>query len=132
MPRALVGDMAAAERLVSVTLATLLKRARTGKGSFANVSIVDCARSFAEPYAHGLTRHDGSLGGGLPTYAIYPAEDGYVAVAALEPHFIERLQTLLEIDDLNPRAIRDALVHRSAHEWERLAEQHDIPMAAVR
>jgi alpha-methylacyl-CoA racemase len=132
MPRALVGDMAAAERVVSVTLAALLKRARTGEGVFANVSIVDCARSFAEPFVHGLTREGGSLGGGLPAYGVYPAEDGWVAVAALEPHFIERLQSLLGITEMTREALRDALVHRSAREWEQLAEQHDVPMAAVR
>jgi alpha-methylacyl-CoA racemase len=96
------------------------------------VSIVDCARSFAEPYVYGLTREGGSLGGGLPAYGIYPAEDGYVAVAALEPHFIERLQTLLGVSELTPQALRDVLVRRSAREWEQLAEQHDVPMAAVR
>ena len=132
MPRALVGDMAAAERVVSVALAALVKRVRTGEGLFANVSIVDCARSFAEPYAHGLTRDGGSLGGGLPAYGIYPAEDGWVAVAALEPHFIERLQALLGVTDVTRAALRDALVRRSAREWEALAEQHDVPLAAVR
>ncbi len=132
MPRALVGDMAAAERVVSVALAALLKRARTGEGIFANVSIVDCARMFAEPYTHGLTRDGGSLGGGFPAYGIYPAEDGWVAVAALEPHFIERLQLLLGITNLSRETLRDALVKRSAREWEALAEQHDVPLAAVR
>jgi alpha-methylacyl-CoA racemase len=132
MPRALVGDMAAAERIVSVALAALLKRARTEKGSFANVSIVDCARDFAAPYAHGLTREGGSLGGGLPVYDIYPAEDGWVAVAALEPHFVERLQALLGVGEITREALRDALVRRSAREWERLGEEHDVPIAAIR
>ncbi len=132
MPRALVGDMAAAERVVSVALVALVKRARTGEGTFANVSIVDCARAFAEPYTYGLTREDGSLGGGLPEYGVYPAEDGWVAVAALEPHFVERLQSLLGITHLTREALRDALVKRSAREWERLAEQHDVPLASVR
>ncbi len=132
MPRALVGDMAAAERVVSVALAVLLKRARTGEGVRANVSIVECARTFAEPHLYGLTRDGGSLGGGLPAYGIYPAEDGWVAVAALEPHFVERLQLLLGIKELTREALRDALVRRSAREWEALAEQHDVPLAAVR
>lgn len=132
MPRALVGDMAAAERIVSITLAALLKRARTGEGSFANVSIVDCARDFAQPYAHGMTREGGALGGGLPTYGIYAAEDGWLAVAALEPHFIERLQALLGVDTLTRESIREVLRRRSAREWERLAEEHDVPMAAIR
>ncbi len=132
LPRALVGDMAAAERVVSVALASLVKRARTGEGTFANVSIVDCARAFAQPYVQGLTRDDGSLGGALPAYAIYPAEDGWVAVAALEPHFVDRLRSLLGITNLTRDALRDAFVRRSAREWEQLAERHDVPIAAVR
>ena len=132
MPRALVGDMAAAERIVAVTLGALYKRSRTGEGIYANVSIVECARDFAAPYAHGMTHEGGSLGGGLPTYALYPAEDGWVAVAALEPHFIERLHALLGVDVHSREQLRDAFVRRSAKEWERLAEEHDVPMAAVR
>ena len=31
------------------------------------------------------------LGGALPFYGLYPAADGWIAVAALEPHFAQRL-----------------------------------------
>lgn len=131
MPRALVGDMAAAERIVSVTLAALLKRGRTDEGSFAQVSIVDCARDFAAPYRYGLTREEGALGGSLATYGIYPTQEGWLAVAALEPHFVQALQALLGIEELTRENLHDAFMRRTAHEWEALAGLHDIPMAAV-
>jgi crotonobetainyl-CoA:carnitine CoA-transferase CaiB-like acyl-CoA transferase len=132
LPRVLVGDMAAAERVASVALALLLQRERTGKAGFASVAITDVARDFADPYVHGLTREDGVLGGGLPVYNIYPAREGYVAIAALEPHFAQHLQAMLGIERLDAAALSAAFAVRSAQEWEELAQHHDVPLAAVR
>ncbi len=132
MPRTLVGDMAAAERLVAVTLAALYKRERTGMPTHARVNITDCANTFAEPYRHGLTSAGGALGGGLPTYDIYECARGFIALAALEPHFIDRLQTLLGVDDLDRGTLQRTFRQRDASAWERLAEEHDIPLAEVR
>lgn len=132
LPRVLVADMAAAERVASVALALLLQRERTGQAGFATVAITEVARDFAEPYLHGLTQEGGVLGGGLPVYNIYPAREGYVAVAALEPHFARRLQDMLGIERLDIEAIGAAFTARSAQEWEELAQHHDVPLAAVR
>jgi crotonobetainyl-CoA:carnitine CoA-transferase CaiB-like acyl-CoA transferase len=132
LPRVLVGDMAAAERVVSVGLALLLQRERTGLAGFATVAITDVARDFAEPYRHGLTQNGGVLGGGLPVYNIYAARDGWVAVAALEPHFAQHLRDMLGIDRLDAEAIGAAFAARSAQEWEELAQHHDVPLAAIR
>jgi alpha-methylacyl-CoA racemase len=132
MPRVLVGDMAAAERVVSVALALLLQRERTGKADRASVAITDAAADFAKPYEAGLTRPDGELGGGLAVYNIYPAQEGWIAVAALEPHFIERLQAMLGVERLDAETMRATFARRSAQEWEALAQQHDLPLAAIR
>ena len=105
MPRVLVGDMAAAERVVSTSLALLLQRERSGKAEQARVAITDAAMDFAKPYAAGLTQPDGELGGGLPVYNIYPTREGWIAVAALEPHFVERLQAMLGVEDLTRRYV---------------------------
>ncbi len=132
LPRVLVGDMAAAERVASVSLALLLQRERTGEAGFATVAITDVARDFAQPYLHGLTRAGGVLGGGLPVYNIYAAREGYVAIAALEPHFAQRLQAMLGIERLDAETIGAAFAARSAQEWEELAQHHDVPLAAIR
>jgi crotonobetainyl-CoA:carnitine CoA-transferase CaiB-like acyl-CoA transferase len=132
MPRVLIGDMAAAERAVTAALGALLLRERTGRATRVDVSIVDAATDFAEPFRQGLTATDGPLGGALPTYALYPAREGYVAIAALEPHFIARLATLLGVRDLSRETIGAALMERDALTWEREAELHDVPLAAVR
>jgi alpha-methylacyl-CoA racemase len=132
MPRVLVGDMAAAERVVCASLALLLQRERTGEAGHVNVAITDSAADFAKPFDAGLTQPDGELGGGRATYAIYPAREGWVAVAALEPHFVERLQAMLGLEVLDAPALRDAFARRSAQEWEALAQHHDLPLAAIR
>ncbi|HTZ53601.1 MAG TPA: CoA transferase [Candidatus Acidoferrum sp.] len=132
MPRVLVGDMAAAERVVSTSLALLLQRERTGKADHARIAITDAAADFARPYEAGLTQGDGALGGGLATYGIYPAREGWVAVAALEPHFVERLRAMLGVEQLDAQTLRSAFARRSAQEWEELAQHHDLPLAAIR
>ncbi|MGD0968088.1 MAG: CoA transferase [Candidatus Aquilonibacter sp.] len=132
LPRVLVGDMAAAERVVNVALALIVQRERTGHADFATVAITDVARDFAEPYHHGLTTERGPLGGGLPVYNIYQAREGWVAVAALEPHFTQRLQTMLGVERLDAESIGAAFAQRTAQEWETLAQHHDLPLAAIR
>ena len=132
MPRTLLADLAAAERTVSAALAALLARNSDGRGRYVEVGIVDAAAAMAAPLRYGLTSPEGVLGGALAAYALYPAGDGWVAVAALEAHFSERLRTLLEVDTLNAESIAAALARRSAQEWEALALASDVPLAAIR
>ena len=132
LPRVLVADMAAAERAVSVALALLLRRERSGDAGFASVAITEVAQDFAAPYRHGLTREGGVLGGALPAYNVYAARDGWVAVAALEPHFAQRLLAMLEIERPDAEAIAAVFARRPAQEWETLAQHHDLPLAALR
>ena len=54
---------------------------------------------------HGLTGPDGPVGGGLPAYGFYEARGGWVALAAIEPHFQARLREELGLPELE----RDAL-----------------------
>lgn len=131
MPRTVLGDLAAAERAVTAALAALFQRDRTGRGIRAEIAIVDAALEFAAPLRFGLTgRHD-VLGGGLPAYNLYRASDGWVAVAALEPHFVERLAALLGVDALDAKTLEACLRKRTAAEWEELAAANDVPIAAV-
>ena len=131
MPRTVLADLAAAERAVSAALAALLGRERTGRGAHVEVPIVDAAVDFSAPLRHGLTSPDGTLGGALPLYAIYPAKDGWVAVAALEAHFIERLGAMLGTTQLDAAALQAAFSQRSSAEWERLAAECDVPLCSV-
>lgn len=130
MPRSVFADLAAAQRAVSAALGALIERDRSGRGVRVEVAIVDAAASFAVPLADGLTSKRGVLGGALPAYNLYPAADGWVAVAALEEHFAERLQSRLGIETLDEASLRAAFARRTAAQWESLAEQYDLPLAA--
>jgi len=132
LPRTLLADLGGAELAVSAALALLLAREREGEAGYAEVALADAAESFAAPLRHGGTAPGGLLAGGLPVYAVYAAADGWIAVAALEPHFQERLRDGLGLEELTRGALEEAFVGRTAGDWEAWATEWDIPLAAVR
>ena len=133
LPTSTVVDLAAAERAAGEATAALVERARTGRGSRREVALSDLADALARPRLHGLTGPAGVLGGGLPVYAVYAASVGDVALAALEPHFTQRLMAALEIeaDDLTHEHLADVFAGRPAAAWQRWADERDIPLVAV-
>ena len=132
LPRALIADLAGAQRAVSAALELLFARERTGEAGRAQVALAECAALFALPLRHGLTSRDGTLGGADPAYGIYPTRDGWVAVAALEPQFRAALARELRIDVADRAALSRELLTRSAAEWERWAIERGLPLAALR
>jgi alpha-methylacyl-CoA racemase len=132
MPRALIADLGGAEEAVSMAASLLFSRERSGAAGFAQVSLAEAASRFALPYQHGLTRASGLLGGGWPGYNLYQAMAGWVAVAALEPHFAERLKVELAVETFSSEALAAAFKRRSAAEWETWGAEHDLPIVAVR
>ncbi|HEY4215918.1 MAG TPA: CoA transferase [Gemmatimonadaceae bacterium] len=125
MPPTLFADLVAAERAVSAALLLL----REPAGSVRDVGIADSLDSLQQPIRRGLTTPTGLLGGGIPNYQVYPTKDGYIAVAALEPHFERRLYEVLE---LSPGAeLGSHFLARTAVEWEGWARTHDLPVVAV-
>lgn len=131
MPRTLAGDLVAAERAVAEIFAVLYHREHTNEATRADVGIVDCANDFALPLRHRMTTPDGPLGGGLATYRMYRASDGWIALAALESHFAERLSTLLGTDERSEGALSRAFSAHPAAHWENAARELDIPLAEV-
>ena len=132
MPPTLFVDMAGAERAVSMSLALLNQAARTGEAGCAWVSLYECARDLAAPVAAGLTVPGGLLGGGYPLYGFYQVSDGWIAIAALEPHFAEKLLAELNLKKADRAELETIFRGRSAAEWESWAEQRDLPLMAVR
>lgn len=132
LPRTLMADLASAERLVSTGLALLLARERTGKGGYSQVAIAEVARQFAEPLQYGLTVPGGPLGGGMPGYQVYRASDGWIAIAALEPHFWARVKAELKLQTADQDELTSHFLTRSAADWEKWAAEHDLPIVAVR
>ncbi|WP_029215151.1 CoA transferase [Kallotenue papyrolyticum] len=128
LPRALLADLAGAERAVSAALALLLVRARGGPAGYAEVALADTARELAAPWRYGLTQPDGPLGGGWPGYGLYPARVGWVALAALEPRFWQRLTALLGLSAPTHADLARIFATRDAAAW---ARERDLPLVAV-
>ena len=126
MPRTLLADVMASERVVTGTLALL----REPDGSTTDVGLVESLDPLLASLRHGLTVPRGTLGGGAPRYRLYQAREGRVAVAALEPHFEARLYQHFDLALHTDLASR--LLERTADEWEAWARGHGLPIVAVR
>ena len=130
LPRSLFADLAGAERAVSSTLAALLHRERGGRATQTIVSLAEVALGLAEPLRAGLTGPGTMLGGGFAGYRIYAASDGFIALAALEPHFFETLcDTLLA--DGRFETLSAAFATQTCQTWEAFARERDIPLTTL-
>ncbi len=132
MPRTLIADLAGAQQVVIAALDLLLARERGGEAARVEVALSASARLFGEPLRHDLTSPAGSLGGSQPVYSIYPTREGWLAVAALEPHFRSALARELGVDVDDRAALAQVLAEKPAMEWERWAEARGLPLAALR
>lgn len=131
LPKSVTADTLAAEQTVSAALAVLLKRERSGQASRLEVSIGDAAEALHASYKYGLTSPTGVLGGRSPYYNLYRSKDGWIALAALEQHFLDRLPAALEIGAIDALALGERFAEKSNADWEAIAAQHDIPLAAL-
>jgi crotonobetainyl-CoA:carnitine CoA-transferase CaiB-like acyl-CoA transferase len=125
MPPTLLADLVGAERIVSEALLLI----RRPPPAFASVGLRDALDTLVAPRRHRVTTPGGVLGGGLPTYAVYAARTGHVAIGALEPHFQARLYGALGLPDRSPLAA--IMRTRSAADWQRWARARDIPLVKV-
>ena len=132
MPPTLFADMAGAERVVSTALALVHARDRDGRGHSAAVPLADAAAALAQPRDEGLTRPGALLGGGFAGYNLYAARDGWVAVAALEPHFERRLAEAFGLAKLTREGLAERFAADTASHWERWARSLDLPVVALR
>jgi crotonobetainyl-CoA:carnitine CoA-transferase CaiB-like acyl-CoA transferase len=129
LPASLLADMAGGEQAATTALALLLARARDGRGRRAEVALSDAVAALAEPRRHGLTAPGALLGGGAPEYNLYEARGGWVAVAALEPHFRERLLAGLAARD--EEGLRRAFLGRTPEAWQAWGVAEDVPIVAL-
>jgi crotonobetainyl-CoA:carnitine CoA-transferase CaiB-like acyl-CoA transferase len=132
LPRVCVADLAGAQEVVNAALALILARERGQGGGHAAVSLARAAEWFAGPLRQGLTAPGGALGGGLPVYQLYRAREGWIAVAALEPHFQRRLVGELGLTSASGEEFQRVFLTSTAQEWELWGAQRDVPIAAVR
>lgn len=107
-------------------------------GGFYEVYLEEAARAFAySPLPF--------LDGSRLCYAVYPARDGEVALAALEPHLWERFCRAVGREDWlnagftpaaapNPvyQELRSLFASRNALDWDAWAQEKLVPLRAVR
>jgi alpha-methylacyl-CoA racemase len=132
MPATLLADMAGAQCAVTDTFAVLRERERTGSGVFRYVPIATAVDFFALPLRYGITSPGGRLAGTIPMYNLYQASDGWVAVAALEPQFWDKLQELLALEQGTYEELATIFAKRTVGDWETWAVENRLPIGAVR
>lgn len=131
-PKTLVADLAGGERAALVGL-TLLMGSKAGlKGERELIALSDAAEYMAQPVKHGLTSDGAMLSGVLAEYAIYETADGWVAVAAIEPHFKANLKKELGLEKLTQETLGAKLKEKPATEWEKWANENDIPLVKLK
>lgn len=128
LPRTLVSDMAGGQQAAFEALSGVMLVEATGRPVHRRVALSQAAAFMALPLTHGLTGPGQLLGGGDPCYDVYETSDGSVALAALEPHFRER------VEKVAGTTARDGLrehflAHPTAY-WVEWAAEHDIPLSA--
>jgi len=132
LPRACIADWAGAQEIVIAALGLILARQRNQEGSYVQISLAGAADRFAEPLRRGLTAPGGILGGGYPGYGVYRTRGGSIALAALEPHFWQKLADELGLSAPTRERLEDVFLTRTALEWETWAGEKDLPLVAVK
>ncbi|MEN2385644.1 CaiB/BaiF CoA-transferase family protein [Comamonas sp. A7-5] len=140
LPPSLFADMAGALMASEAVLQAVLVSSRSGRGIVREVGLAQAAQWLALPWHWGLTQPAGDVGGAHAGYRIYPCADGIVAVAALEPHFAQRLCEAADLLFSHPTDMRKPEIHqgvarflaaRSCAELMQLAQDRDIPLHAL-
>lgn len=137
LPATLYADMGGSLMASEAVLQTVLHSRQTGKGVFVEVALASAANYMALPRGWGLTTPGAAVGGGHAGYRIYRCKNGRVAVAALEPHFAQRLCVAAGFTVTSPQAMFAADTHYRIASWllgntraqlDHLAADQDIPM----
>jgi alpha-methylacyl-CoA racemase len=138
LPASLFADMGGALMASEAALAAVLLQKSTGKGSLHEVALSQAAAWLALPRDWRMTTPEGAVGGAHAGYRLYACRDGRVAVAALEPHFAQRLCEAAGVRIGDPvKDMFQAQVHEAIGTWlagmnrralDRLAAERDIPL----
>lgn len=131
LPRVLLADMAGAQKAVTTALGLLFARERGQGAGRAWVALADAAAQFAVTLREGITTPGGVLGNGIPNYNIYATRDGHVALAALEPHFLQRLVEAVGEGSVSAGSLAAHFASGASEHWVDWARSHGIPLATV-
>jgi alpha-methylacyl-CoA racemase len=132
LPATLYADMAGAERAVTTALALVIARDRGRPAKAAYAPLSEAAEWLSLPLAYGLTAPGARLGGGFPGYNLYATKRGWIAVAALEPHFARKLSAELGLTEFTIDRLAARFATEDAEHWEAWARPRDLPIAVLR
>ena len=137
LPPTLFADMGGSLLAVEAVLAAVIRQRSTGRSSQQTVGLSQAAQYLALPRLWGLTTPDGVIGGAHAFYQVMPCKDGRVAIAALEPHFANRLAELLGHPLASPTDVlvlplkKKTMAFMKRHTSTQLidlAKLHDLPI----
>jgi alpha-methylacyl-CoA racemase len=131
LPKTCLADIAGSQEGVIQALGLLFEHERSGNSGYAEVALAESLNTFLEPWEFGLTQPGGILGGGHPGYRIYATQDGWVALAALEPQFQLALAKELNLKNSDADEIERAFKQKTSDEWQRLADEKDLPIQKI-
>lgn len=148
MPAVPVADLVGAWSAASAILAALVERQRTGKGRHIDAALLDAgihANVVSWAVEAGGPKEVGEslpLTGALPCYRLYRTADGrLLALAALEPHFWQRLCDAVGREDLKGRQysassrvfrqVEELVAGRTLAQWMEIFRSQDIPAEPV-
>ena len=142
LPASLFADMTGAVMASEAVLQTLLLRARTGQGHCVDIGLAQAAQWQALPRHWQMTTPNGDVGGAHAGYRTYRCQDGWIALAALEPHFAQRMCQLAGLANASGSVeeMRNSHVHtaietfmqrHSGLELANMAAQSDIPLQRI-
>ena len=142
LPASLFADMGGALMASEATLQAVLVQKTTGKGTLHEVALSSAAAWLALPRDWQMTTPQGPVGGAHAGYRLYPCKNGRVALAALEPHFAQRLcdaagvKIAHPIKDLFKPAVQQAIAAFVAgttrQQLDALAQAKDIPLLTLK
>lgn len=142
MPSTLLADMTGAVMASEAVMQCLLLRTQSGHGHCLDIGLAQAAQWLALPRHWRLTTPEGDVGGAHAGYRIYRCADGWVALAALEPHFAARLCQLIGacaladgLPDMRTASVHQQLeaffIQKTCAEISAVAGQSDIPLQLI-
>jgi alpha-methylacyl-CoA racemase len=136
LPPTLFADMGGSLLAVEAVMAAVMHQRSGGAATQQTVGLAQAVAYLAQPRRWGLTTPDGLIGGAHPLYQVMACQDGRVAMAALEPHFAQRLAQLVGASSAAaPDLLRKTRAFMKRHrctELDALAQQHDLPLHTLR
>ncbi len=142
LPASLFADMGGALMASEAALAASLLQKTTGKGTLHEVALSTAAAWLALPRQWQMTTPKGAVGGAHAGYRIYPCKNGRVALAALEPHFAQRLCEAAGLKNADPvkdlfkpsvhQAIEAFVAGQTHQQLDALALAKDIPLLTLK